>query len=127
MLVLQRPTAASPTLAQSLPIRCTGLGWVVLSDDEVRDNRQTMTYSRASDVLFRAVPGYLALSKVDGVPLEVQGPGADVWDLLDRPQAFDQIVDSLAERYGVTPSAIAEDVSQLLVGLERSGFVTHDA
>lgn len=86
-----------------------------------------MKYSRAVDVLFRVAPGYLALANVEGDALEVRGPGADVWDVLDRPLAEGELVDLTAQRYGVAASAIVEDVSQLLVSLVRSGFVTHDA
>ena len=86
-----------------------------------------MKYSRGADILFRAVPGYLALAKVDGTAFEVHGPGADVWDLLDSPRPLADLVGAVAERFGVAPSVIADDVGELLADLERSGYVTHDA
>ena len=86
-----------------------------------------MKFSRSDGVLFRAGPGYLALATVDGVAVEVHGPGTDVWDLLATPREPADLVHAVAERYGVAPSAIAQDVSELLASLERSGYVTHDA
>ena len=86
-----------------------------------------MVYARTDGVLFRAVPGYLALATVDGAAVEVHGPGSDVWDLLPSPLEWVELVRAVAERYGVMPSVVAEDVSELLISLERSGFVTHDA
>ena len=83
-------------------------------------------YSRGGDILFRAVPGYLALAKIDGTIAEVHGPGADVWVRLSQPAALQEIVESLSHRYSGDGSAVLEDVRHLLHSLEDSGYVTHD-
>jgi hypothetical protein len=75
-------------------------------------------------VLWRTAPGYLVLSTVDGVPIEVLGPGADVWEALDRPRALDDIVGQLAPRYDVDPSRMTADVAGLLDQLSERGFVS---
>lgn len=83
-------------------------------------------FARESRVLFRAVPGYLALAKVDGTISEVHGPGADVWAELAKPTELEQIVDSLARRYLADRITLLEDVRHLLQNLEEGGYVTQD-
>ena len=85
-----------------------------------------MTYLRAPDVLFRAVPGYLALAKPDGAMIEVHGPGADVWQVIEQPVELHQIADALVDRFAVDPVTMLEDVQHLLTELEVGGYVTND-
>lgn len=85
-----------------------------------------MQYRQASNVLFRAVPGYLALAKVDGTIAEVHGPGADVWSELTSPTGLEQIVDNLASRYSGDRTTVLADVRHLLQNLEENGYVTQD-
>lgn len=85
-----------------------------------------MQYRQASNVLFRAVPGYLALAKVDGTIAEVHGPGADIWSELTSPTELEQIVDNLASRYHGDRATVLEDVRHLLQNLEEGGYVTQD-
>ena len=85
-----------------------------------------MKYSRAPDVLFRAVPGYLALAKPDGTMTEVHGPGADVWQEIEQPIGLQEIVDTLARRFPEDPTTVLEDVRHLLEELEAGGYVTND-
>lgn len=85
-----------------------------------------MAWSRASAALWRSVPGYLALAKPDGTLTEVRGPGADVWQEIERPAELDQIVESLALRYLADRSVVLQDVRRLLVELEKGGYVSHD-
>lgn len=85
-----------------------------------------MKYSRGNGVLFRAVPGYLALAKADGTIAEVHGPGADVWFELAQPIDLQQIVDNLARRYLGDRITLLEDVRNLLQNLGEGGYVTQD-
>ena len=85
-----------------------------------------MQIRQASNVLFRAVPGYLALAKVDGTIAEVHGPGADVWMEIAQPTELEHIVDNLARRYSGDRVSVLEDVRQLLQNLEEGGYVTKD-
>lgn len=85
-----------------------------------------MQYRKASSVLFRAVPGYLALAKVDGTISEVYGPGADIWSELTSPTGLEQIVDNLVGRYLGERATVLEDVRHLLQNLEAGGYVTQD-
>ena len=85
-----------------------------------------MQYRQASDVLSRAVPGYLTLAKPDGTVIEVHGPGADVWQAIDQPVELDQLVDVLADRFATDRGTVFEDVRRLLVELEAGGYVTND-
>ena len=84
-----------------------------------------MKYSRAGDLLFRAVPGYLALAKPDGTLTEVHGPGADVWFEIAQPAELEQIVDNLVRRYLGERAAMLADVRNLLQSLEEGGYVTN--
>ena len=85
-----------------------------------------MKYSQSADILWRAVPGYLALARVDGTIAEVHGPGADVWMEIAQPAELDQIVDNLAKRYSGDRATVLEDVRRLLEKLEEGGYVTQD-
>ena len=85
-----------------------------------------MKYSRSGDVLWRAVPGYLALAKPDGKVVEVHGPGADVWHEIEQPVDLEQLVDMLADRFAVDRGTVLEDVRRLLGELEEGGYVTND-
>lgn len=93
---------------------------VVLSDD---GGRAEVKYSQAGDVLFRAVPGYLVLVHLDGVAVEVQGPGADIWHAITRPTLLDRIVDDMASRYSADRLTVRDDVLRLLASLEELGYV----
>lgn len=82
-----------------------------------------MAYSQAVEVLFRVVPGYLALSKVDGENVEVHGPAADVWLEIVQPIELDQIVEILANRYSADCATVHADVQRLLTSLVEGGYV----
>ena len=86
-----------------------------------------VVWSRASDVVWRAAPQYLALAKLDGSAIEVQGPGSDIWDLLSSPSGQEELIEAVAQRYSTRPDVIADDVGRLLAQLIELGYVDRDS
>ena len=80
-------------------------------------------WSRAPDVCWRVAPQYLALSKLDGSCLEVRGPGADIWQLLQLPCDHERLTGAVALRYSTQPDVVAGDVATLLTKLNELGYV----
>ena len=52
---------------------------------------QSTLLRRRGDVLWRTGDQFLALARVDGHPLTVSGPGADVWARLEREQSWAEL------------------------------------
>lgn len=74
-----------------------------------------------------------AMTEIDGV-IAVYSSAADqvlvlsetassVWRLLDGVRSERQVVEALAERYGVEPDSIAADVSSMLTSLRDGGLL----
>ena len=82
-----------------------------------------MRWRRNSGVLWRIAPGYLALATVDGRPLEVGGPGGDVWARLAEWVAEEELTTALTRQYGTESSLVSPDVRSLLEELHAQGYV----
>ncbi len=82
-------------------------------------------WTRAAAVLWRAVPDYLALGKVDGSVDQIHGPGAAIWMALAEPTEEAHLIVELAANYGVEGNDITDDVRRLLHDLEGRGYVRH--
>jgi hypothetical protein len=77
-------------------------------------------------VLWRTAPGYLVLAKVDGDPIEVEGPGCDVWVRLGGWATSDELIAALARQYGAEELVVSPDVRSLLEELHAQGYVDRD-
>ena len=77
-------------------------------------------------VTWRSIPGYVALSTIDGKTLEVRGPAADVWELASVEIDFDALVNVLSGRYAAEPGVVAADLLPLLEKMRSSGFMMFD-
>lgn len=82
-----------------------------------------LTWKRADNVLWRAIPGYLVVATVDGTPSEVFGPGSEIWTLLAEPISVDDLVAAMAIQYSTSPDVVRADVEQLLAQLQAGGYV----
>jgi hypothetical protein len=49
--------------------------------------------------------------------------GRRIWELLESPRRFDELVGLLAEEFGADPVVVAADVSAFLDELEAEGMV----
>ena len=80
-------------------------------------------WSRAGNVLWRSVPGYLVLATDGGTPSEVFGSGSEVWELLQHPVETEALVTALAETYSTTVELVRPAVERLLEQLQAGGYV----
>lgn len=49
--------------------------------------------------------------------------GTRIWQLLDGQTPTDQIIETVAQEYDVTPQEASNDVRELLAGLEAQGLI----
>lgn len=81
---------------------------------------------RRQDVVWRTVPGFLAVSREGRDVTAVFGAAADVWDLLAEPTSSTEIAATLAARYSAPVEEVARDVDSLLDLLTEQGYVEAD-
>jgi len=90
------------------------------------DVTESSRYARRPDLLVRHAPGFVAVARVDGSSITLEGPGAAVWRLLDEPRTILDLAQELADVYDAEPPRIAADIEPLLAELAESGFVITD-
>jgi hypothetical protein len=83
-------------------------------------------FRRATDAVWRATPGFLALARPDGATLDVSGPGFRIWQLLVTPATMTELVIVLATEYGAPLDEVERDVDEFIKTLADSGFVHAD-
>ncbi len=86
-------------------------------------------WRRSVDALWRVVPGGLVALALDGEarPQLITGPAVETWDLLEDPHTVVDLIALLAQRYGVDPDDVADDVAGLIADLADHGLVTADS
>ncbi len=65
----------------------------------------------------------LSAARSDTDPLVIDGPGVQVWDILEDPTTLADIVDQLSATFEGDPAVMAQDVSALLERLRDEGLV----
>ena len=55
--------------------------------------------------------------------MTLAGTGAQLWDLLAEPISTDDLVNTLAARYGAAPGTVALDIGPVLAELEGIGVI----
>jgi hypothetical protein len=53
----------------------------------------------------------------------LEGPARNIWEKLETPLTFAQLVDSLVDEYHVSPETCAADVQRFLAEMEREGLL----
>lgn len=92
--------------------------------DVLRDHPGS--YVRNERVLWRRAAGSVLLLRGGAHDVVLLDDSACLlWRLLDRPRAFDQIVDLLSEAYGTGGQQVAADVAAALARLTSLDVVTH--
>jgi hypothetical protein len=77
----------------------------------------TLPWCRSERLLWRRTLAGVVLLRTDETasePVELRGPAAGIWELLEEPMAADDLVAALAEAYGVHEDQVANDVSGAL-------------
>lgn len=74
----------------------------------------------------RTVDGVVVLGPLATAPRFVDDPAASVWDLLAAPAREDELVETLAERFGAERSEVARDVAAVLAAWEADGAVERE-
>jgi hypothetical protein len=87
--------------------------------------------ARRGPALWRATPGFLTVSAVDGRSVQAAGSAAAIWQMLpghdEAPVAVDALVARLAEDHGVAVELVERDTKRVLGALESIGCAVLDA
>ncbi|MCS5716771.1 PqqD family protein [Herbiconiux sp. CPCC 205763] len=65
----------------------------------------------------------LALEPVDAVPLELAGPGLEIWALVDGQRDLAEIVGRLGDKFGIGAEALLPDVVKFMEQLEAASIL----
>jgi hypothetical protein len=91
-------------------------------DDQVA--RTGRRFLRDQRVLWRRVTtGVLLLPQSSTGPHTLSGAGSALWDVLEQPHSFGEIVTRLADQFDVAPEAISASVEFVLDDLHRLGAI----
>jgi hypothetical protein len=90
-------------------------------------NENGTTFGRSPNALFRVVGDEVLIAiPRDAEFISLTSTGHAIWELLEPPIAFSELVSSLAELYGCGEDSIAPDVETFLNQLlERRAVVRH--
>lgn len=80
--------------------------------------------SRVPGVLATDVAGQRVLLSEELRYLGLDRTGEAVWELLETPRTFDDLVDELVRRFDVSQEQCRSDVSDFLADLEKRHVVT---
>lgn len=92
------------------------------SDERVA--RTGRRFLRDHRVLWRKVTtGVLLLPQSSSEPHTLTGAGSALWDVLEQPHSFGEIVTRLGEQFHVAPESISASVEFVLDDLHRLGLI----
>jgi hypothetical protein len=79
---------------------------------------------RAKDMLSTELDQETVLMSIDaGAYFGLAGPARSIWEKLEEPLTFSDLVDKLVLEYNVTPEACAEDLQGFLGQMEQEGLL----
>lgn len=79
---------------------------------------------RAKDMLSTELDQETVLMSIDaGAYFGLAGPARSIWEKLEKPLTFSDLVDKLVLEYNVTPEACAEDLQGFLAQMEQEGLL----
>jgi hypothetical protein len=82
------------------------------------------SYCRNADLLSVEMDGDLVMMSIEsGNYFGVSGIGPRVWDLLESPRRFGDLVSSVVDEYEVDAETAASDLSTFLGKLEENGMI----
>ncbi|MGA8089165.1 MAG: PqqD family peptide modification chaperone [Terracidiphilus sp.] len=86
----------------------------------MRSFRPEDRLSRHEDLFSTELDQEIALMSIDaGAYYGLKGPARSIWEILETPVSFSQLVARLVEEYQVSPEDCATDVQEFLREMER--------
>jgi len=86
------------------------------------------TFVRRADVMARETPdGAVLVDVVSGGCWELNGVGAALWALLEKPRTLRSVCEALRLRYDVAPEVLERDVLAIAGELSKAGLVMKPA
>ena len=69
----------------------------------------------------RTMDGVVVLPANTAQPIALLGPAANMWEMLAEPLTAAELVNALADHYGVEPDHVTSEIRATLDGLVRRG------
>lgn len=89
-------------------------------------SKKGVSYRRNPDLIGASIDDDLVMMSVDkGQYYGLSGVAPRVWELLENPHTFDQLVDRVLEEFEVTRDVCEKDLSEFLEQMEEFGLVEH--
>jgi hypothetical protein len=80
--------------------------------------------SRVQDMLSTELDQETVLMSIDaGAYYGLKGPARSIWENLETPLTFSDLVDRLVKEYRVTPEVCAADLAGFLAEMEQEGLL----
>jgi hypothetical protein len=80
--------------------------------------------SRSDDLLSTELDQETVLMSIDaGAYYGLEGPARSIWEKLEKPLTFSQLVQSLVDEYRVSPETCASDLQKFLADMEKEGLL----
>jgi hypothetical protein len=90
----------------------------------MRQFRSEDKLSRVQDLLSAEFDQETVLMSIDaGAYYGLEGTARSIWEILETPLTFSDLVDRLAEEYKVSPETCAADVERFLGEMDREGLL----
>lgn len=79
---------------------------------------------RVEEILSTELDEETVLMSIDaGAYYGMASTARSIWQKLERPQTFSELVDELVKEYAVSPEACAADLERFLGEMEREGLL----
>ena len=90
----------------------------------MRSFRPQDRLARAHDLPSTELDQETVLMSIDaGAYYGLEGPARSIWEKLENPLTFSQLVHSLVAEYRVSPETCASDLQKFLADMEREGLL----
>jgi hypothetical protein len=90
----------------------------------MRQFRSEDKLSRVQDLLSAEFDQETVLMSIDaGAYYGLEGPARSIWEILETPLTFSDLVRRLVEEYKVSPETCAADVERFLGEMDREGLL----
>jgi hypothetical protein len=90
----------------------------------MRHFRSEDKLSRVLDLLSAEFDQETVLMSIDaGAYYGLEGPARSIWEILETPLTFSDLVGRLVEEYKVSPETCAADVERFLGEMDREGLL----